>query len=190
MEGDGYVRRASSGLVVAALAAVLLAATAAPAQSATKPEEPAVSYKFESTVTKVPAAEVASRLTQSIAAERSTAQVVAASTCKTITGTVVANSALGEAWRYGQESTWCYTGSTITYRYSRGIVSCCGTFWSFEGNQEVTSSTGYPFTAYRMGKFCYNVPSPFGWICTNVKYPWVQQTMRANGSYSQSWGGG
>jgi hypothetical protein len=91
-------------------------------------------------------------------------------------------------WTYYQRIEWCSNGSTITSvtRLRWGEVSFPG--WAFKGHTSSTTSGGKGYTSYRArthGHFC--LAEYFS--CVQNAYPWIDMTVRANGSWSYSAGG-
>ena len=91
-------------------------------------------------------------------------------------------------WTYYQRIEWCASGGKITSvtRIRWGEVSMPG--WSFKGHTSSTTSGGkgsYSYRARTHGHFC--LVQYFS--CIQNAYPWIDMTVRANGTWSWSAGG-
>lgn len=100
------------------------------------------------------------------------------------------NNALGQRlFTYYQQVDWCYNGSTITSISRTRWPEVSMLFWEFKGHIGNTTSGGTGSTFYRawtQGSFALCVPYV---LCAQFKYPWLDMTVRGNGTYSYSTGG-
>jgi hypothetical protein len=93
-------------------------------------------------------------------------------------------------WTYAWTVSWCYNGSTITYVNSWRTVTINYPLWSFKGDISNQSTGGVGrtyYTHYAQGDMCL---VDTGGFCFMHLYPWVNQQVYGNGSYSGSGGGG
>jgi len=114
--------------------------------------------------------------------------VTAASGCKGYTLGRNGYSAAGiKIWTYSWTINWCYNGSTITSVSKYRTIWANGT-WSFRGDISDNQSGGVGKTSYShyaQGDFClFDVG-----VCVGHSYPWVNQTVYGNGTYTGSAGG-
>ncbi len=108
--------------------------------------------------------------------------------CKTFTKGVNGYSITGiKVWSYAWSINWCYNGTTITSLNKwRTVWANYG--WSFQGDIVENQSGGVGQTSYwhyAQGDFCFI--QNLG--CVSHSYPWVNQTVYGNGTYSGSAGG-
>ena len=91
-------------------------------------------------------------------------------------------------WTYYQRIEWCANASYITSktRIRWGEVSMVG--WSFKGHTGSTTGGGVGYTYFRArtsGHFC--LIQYFS--CVQNAYPWIDMTVRRNGTFTWSTGG-
>ena len=90
-------------------------------------------------------------------------------------------------WTYSWTINWCYNGSTVT-SVSKSRTVWVNSTWSFRGEIYESQSGGVGSTSYShyaQGDFClFDVG-----VCVFHSYPWVDQTVRGNGTYTGSAGG-
>ena len=91
-------------------------------------------------------------------------------------------------WSYYQRIEWCANSSYITSRtrIRWGETSFPG--WSFKGHTGSTTGGGVGYTYFRartQGHFC--LIQYFS--CVQNAYPWIDMTVRRNGTYTYSTGG-
>ena len=114
--------------------------------------------------------------------------VAAANACKGYTLGRKGYSAEGiQIWSYSWTINWCYNGTTIT-SFSKFRTIWVNSGWSFRGDIQENQSGGVGQTSYShyaQGDFCFLDVG----ICLFHSYPWVNQTVRGNGTYSGSAGG-
>lgn len=126
-----------------------------------------------------------------VAADGGGLVALAANACWTITKRNDAKNGFGMImWSYFQKVNWCGNGSTITSTPARtrwGEVYIV--FWGYNGHIDSSTSGGYGSTFYQtftQGKFSL-CPPLLG--CTQYRYPWIDMTVRPNGTVTGSMGG-
>lgn len=175
-------------LVVLATAACALLA-AAPGQAAPKKNAIDPQLALASTSTAAIGSQTESGpLETSLVAEESSL-LAAAAACKWAQVSRWGNNIFGmRLWTYYQRIEWCYSNGLITSvtRLRWGEVSMPG--WSFKGHTSSTTSGGKGSTSYRArthGHFC--LVEYFS--CIQNAYPWIDMTVRGNGTWSYTAGG-
>ncbi|MEO7838474.1 MAG: hypothetical protein ABIU06_03915 [Anaerolineales bacterium] len=112
----------------------------------------------------------------------------AASGCKGYTLGRKGYSGIGvHIWTYSWTINWCYNGSTIT-SLSKYPTVWANYYWRFVRHAGESQSGGVgqvSYSHYAQGEFCY-IPSA---NCLSYSYPWVNQTVKGNGTYSGTAGG-
>ena len=90
---------------------------------------------------------------------------------------------------YFQKINWCYNGSTVTSHTRIRWGETYALFWQFKGNIGSRESGGNGHTYYEawtQGEFALCLPYVG---CGQYKYPWIDMTVRGNGSWSYTYGG-
>ena len=90
-------------------------------------------------------------------------------------------------WTYSWTINWCYNGSTIT-SLSKYRTVWANYYWRFVRDVDESQSGGVGRTSYShyaQGEFYFFQT----YSCLSYSYPWVNQTVRGNGTYSGSAGG-
>lgn len=94
-------------------------------------------------------------------------------------------SAVGiKLWGYYQRIDWCFNGTVVTSKTRNRSVSVFAPFWSFTrhiGNLEQGGVNQSYYRAWTQGEFKFCV-SDQG--CIQYVYPWIDQTVRGNGTAS------
>jgi hypothetical protein len=119
----------------------------------------------------------------------------AAAVCKSRSFTVIGRDVVlpMDAWKFTANVTWCYSTGTKPHLVSAkwgesGKTLCCG--WDYRGvsGDERSGCVGYDTChwAFRRvtGHFAY---CPAG-LCVAHQYPYIQFTVRDDGTYSLGWG--
>jgi len=91
-------------------------------------------------------------------------------------------------WSYFQKIDWCYNGSTITSKTRTRWGETHFPGWSWKGHIGNSTSGGVGstyFRAWTQGHFC--LVEYFS--CVQNAYPWIDMTVRGNGTWSWSAGG-
>ncbi len=113
-------------------------------------------------------------------------QALAAGGCKSLTNGVNIYNWVGQlVAMYSQKVDWCYNGTTITSVFHTHNNTVYHVFWRYNGLTSHVHSGGVGQTSYRaysQASFCEFIP-PNG-SCIQYLYPWVDQTVRGNGTYS------
>jgi hypothetical protein len=117
--------------------------------------------------------------------------VALASGCKGYTLGRKGYSGIGvHIWTSSWTINWCYNGTTIT-SISQYPTVWANYYWRFvrhTANTPSNPSGGIGKTSYShyaQGEFCFFQT----YSCLSYSYPWVNQTVRGNGTYSGSAGG-
>lgn len=109
------------------------------------------------------------------------------SSCNRLVTVVTGRNTYGQQlWRYIQQIDWCYNGSRITDLFRRRWGEVSMSFWEYHGhigNFESGGVGSWSYRAWTQGKFslCFPVVG-----CFQHRYPWIDQTVRANGTASWS----
>ena len=116
--------------------------------------------------------------------------IAAASGCKSYTqGIYITDDFGAPIGRYAQKIDWCYNGSTITSKTRTRWGEVYEVTLKYNGHIGNSESGGVGQTyyyAWTQGSFCMWVPLVG---CTINLYPWVEQYVYGNGTYSGSAGG-
>lgn len=111
-----------------------------------------------------------------------------ASGCLTYTLGVNGYSLAGiKIWSYAWNISWCYNGTTIT-SVSKWRTVWANYGWSFKGDIAENHTGGVNksfYWHYAQGDFCFIET----YTCVTHSYPWVDQTVFGNGTYSGNVGG-
>jgi len=114
----------------------------------------------------------------------------ATNACRWVTVSRWYNNALGmRLFTYYERIDWCYNGSTITSVSRTRWGEVGAPFWEFKGHVGSTTSGGtgqWSYRAWTQGHYALCMPYV---LCAQHKYPWIDITVRANGTYSYSTGG-
>lgn len=99
-------------------------------------------------------------------------------------------SAVGiKLWGYYQRIDWCYNGTKVTSVTRNRWVSVYAPFWSFTkhvGNVVQGGANQSYYRAFTQGEFKFCVGGDLG--CAQYIYPWIDMTVRGNGTYSSTAG--
>lgn len=135
---------------------------------------------------------VATSLQEGVAgqpASRASVDAAAAVSCKWAQVERYGKNLLGmKLWSYFQKIDWCYNGSTITSRTRTRWGETHFPGWSWKGHIGSSTSGGVGSTFYRawtQGHFC--LVEYFS--CVQNAYPWIDMTVRGNGTWSYTAGG-
>lgn len=91
---------------------------------------------------------------------------------------------------YYQKVDWCYDGTTITSVNRTRWAETYALWWQFNGHIANTTSGGAGkanYRAFTQGSFSLCI----GWQsigCLQHKYPWIDMTVRANGTWNYTGG--
>ena len=165
---------------------VLLAMSAFPVMAKDKgPKDP------NSQVARVETFQIVQEMTaqEYMAINPEAVNVAAASGCKAYTLGRNGYSGVGvHVWTYSWTINWCYNGSTIT-SLSKYRTVWANYYWKFTRDVAESQSGGVGTTSYShyaQGEFCFFDNSG---SCLSYSYPWVNQTVKGNGTYSGTAGG-
>lgn len=115
-----------------------------------------------------------------------TSFALTASGCRTYTlGAQMLNILGNVIWKYTQSIDWCYNGTSITSKSRNDWANVYIFGWTYKGRQSLSESGGVGQSSYHsfaQGWFCM---LDVGTCIWNF-YPWVDQTVYGNGSYSGS----
>jgi len=118
----------------------------------------------------------------------STDVVALASGCKGYTLGRKGYSGIGvHIWTYSWTINWCYNGSTIT-SLSKYRTVWANYYWRFVRDLAESQSGGVgqaSYSHYAQGEFCFFQT----YSCLSYSSPWVNQTVKGNGTYSGTAGG-
>jgi hypothetical protein len=93
-------------------------------------------------------------------------------------------------WRLEQNTYWCWDGSIVTYAARNTPVYTYGVGWRTGGIMS-SSESGvgtWEYRAYVQALFYRCAPSPWGEVCTDHVYPWIQSILRGDGTNGGSAG--
>jgi hypothetical protein len=113
--------------------------------------------------------------------------------CDTESGTIWGQNAYGEVlWRLQMNINWCWDYSTVTYVYRWQTISVGGYGWRDFGT--VSDSNSEPptgaaqYQAFHEHHFARCYISPWGEVCVDHTYPYVNMTVTNYGGWSSSAG--
>jgi hypothetical protein len=114
-------------------------------------------------------------------------EALAAGGCKSITyGTQFYNANGQIIIKYSQKVDWCYDGTKVTSVSHTKTPTVYIPTWRYNGLINHTHSGGVGQTSYRaysQASFCSYIAT-----CVWYLYPWVDETVRGNGTFSGSSG--
>jgi len=93
-------------------------------------------------------------------------------------------------WRLEQNTYWCWDGTYVTYASRTTPAYTYGLGWRFGGLNSSTETgvgTG-EFRGYVQAQFYRCMITPFGELCYDHVYPWIQSILRGNGTSGGSAG--
>lgn len=105
-------------------------------------------------------------------------------TCKDVTAVQRATAPFGTTvfWLKVQVS-WCFNGTSMNYRWNRVTDYANGYLFWDTTSPDVSVRGGSPYVVYAREKMEHCAPLPWSSYC-NYRWPWVEITARANGTYS------
>jgi hypothetical protein len=163
------------------VAAILtLLALVAPAQAA------------EPTSTEMTSVETANaNVVVSSEVETGGASVLSASGCSWVRQNAVATSALGVHWRVSLRGDWCWRNSKVTsvsWNKSKFVNTAWWNLWVWNSWQETQNGggVGQGHVFRRVNAFLQLCMTRLG--CVDSAFPWVQLTLRDNGTSAGSSG--
>ena len=113
-------------------------------------------------------------------------ETLAAGGCRSLTnGANIYNGFNQLVAKYSQKVDWCYNGTTITSVSHTHTGSVYNALWRYNGLIAHSHSGGAgqtSFRAYSQASFCNFLPVTGA--CMQYVYPWVDQTVRGNGTYT------